>query len=345
MINKIDFHMHLGTSIYEDFNIYEEELNCIAAMNLKKAIIITPTYMHNNDIQASGLWTRLKRWWRLRTKRLVTISKSDNPNTFFHVTVPFVIKTNQIISDLLSKHHILGLCGISIHRSDAVEIAKKCINMPNIIGIKLRNFELEEKINGRIIPDASFKKRFEELIQLAHINHSVVLAHFVGHTDRYLDGDPDQTRMLVSIMNRYPNAKLVIAHSGVGSFVGLNGLEYIGNYYAENVTAPRNIYIDICKAFTMAGIGISWDGNQYIHNAVWSDAQEYIKAWKIFGIDRVLYGSAHGCDNHIVVGRHPDELSIADCPYLTESEKNKIYHENAENLINKCSRPIQSLIP
>ena len=39
-----------------------------------------------NVIQASGFWTRLKRWWRLRNKRLVTISKTDNPNTFFHVT-------------------------------------------------------------------------------------------------------------------------------------------------------------------------------------------------------------------------------------------------------------------
>ena len=306
-IMTIDFHVHFGMQIHENLDEYESELqrilNYCTTLKIQRAIIITPTYQQ---------------------------SRYDNNKS--HIKA-----TNAKISQLISAHpdRLLGLAGVSIHRDDAVEVAKECLELPGIIGIKLRNFTLDPETNGNYFgPPMTMFERFEKLIKLAHRKKTIVLAHFSD------DVKLETTMSLLQLMNKYPDAKLIIAHSGVSSFIGLEGLNYIGQEYEKFPQMPRNIYIDIAKSFGMGSLGIHWDPKQekYIHTAKWSDAKDYIQAWKTFGIDRVLYGSDYGCcdgDHDHKCNHKFDELEISDCPDLTPEEKQGIYQLNATKLFSR----------
>lgn len=301
-----DFHIHLGMDIYGDFNKYNEQLDEIKKLkNLKGGVLITPTYICGKDST---------------------------------VTLNHIKTTNTYIANLIcnTDGKFWGFCGVPIHNDYAIDVAEHAFKLKGIIGIKLRNFTLDPLINGNFFghPD-TISNRFEKLIELANNNHSMVLAHFSGETEIRQNGIPTITHKLLNIMNKYPNAKLIIAHSGIYSFIGLDGLSYIGEQYLKNPHMPKNIYIDVAKCFGMGGVGIVWNPTtkKYVHKATWADAEEYIKAWKKFGINRVLYGSDLGCANDHKCQTHVDELDISDCPYLTDKEKLDIYQLNGEKLI------------
>jgi predicted TIM-barrel fold metal-dependent hydrolase len=314
--HHIDFHVHLGIDIQKDLNSYKIEIDKILKLkNLKKAIVITPTYLHSRHDPGNNDMTSFK-------------------------TVEHILKLNTFISQEIAAHSekISGLCGISIHREDAVETAELCLKLPGMIGIKLRNFSLNPKENGTYFGNPlTILKRFERLIKLSHDTRTVVLSHFSGNQAE-LEG-LFQVNQLLHIMNKYPKAKLIIAHSGIDSFIGLEGLSHIGNFYKENsqLANTRNIYLDISKTFSMAAIGIKWDTieKKYQHTATWDQAKDYVTAWKTFGMDYIVFGSDYGCESDSEgTVEVLDELDIVDCPYLSDREKDQIFITNAERLLS-----------
>ena len=314
--NIVDFHLHLFSEIQLDLDSYRVEIERILKIqNLKKAVLITPTY--------------------LQSRHELSLVGNNVLNTPSHIR-----NSNLRISELISSHagRVYGLCGESIHRDDAIQVASDCLKLPGMIGIKIRNFALDPHLNGDHFgaPD-TIERRFESLLRLANEKGAIILSHFSGGEGLF--GNVVESERLFNIVKKYPYAKLVIAHSGIQSFVGLNGLAYFGDQYARHSIkeVPRNVYIEISKTFSMAGVGVKWDPVQkkYIHTANWNEALDFIHAWRKFGIDHVLYGSDFGCSSHRDDCIHNlDELDISDCPFLSIDEKNGIYQENAEKLLS-----------
>jgi predicted TIM-barrel fold metal-dependent hydrolase len=247
--------------------------------------------------------------------RLV-ITPSFMPTHFEFSTEEELSSVNVRVSNAIKAEsgRFLGLCGIPLRLDFAMNVARHCLSLPRMVGFKVRFYLIDE------IGTSESWKNLEKLVALADEKKTIVLAHFRGgrvdEKGRQWIGDPTQTKLLIDLMATHPNASLVIAHSGIDSFVGLNGLTQIGENYRSHPNLPRNIYLEISQSVMQTfghGGAKSWEGFEPI-----------IQAWRDFGMDRVLLGSDAPFES--------DPL-IWDTELLTEKEKRLIAIENAKSIL------------
>jgi predicted TIM-barrel fold metal-dependent hydrolase len=192
-----------------------------------------------------------------------------------------ILHINKNYSDVLSSHpHASNygiLCGVSFQRADAVEVAKGCLEIPNVRGIKVR---------GVTIHNAGDVGTFARLAEVADAHDAMILSHFGKIADATPPSSDDEsdamsdTKELVKIMDRLPYAKLLIAHSGISSFIGWSEYAWIGEHYKANPQIAKNIFIEASDSFFSAD-----------SFRVRPDADAWLASWRPFGIDRVVFGS------------------------------------------------------
>jgi predicted TIM-barrel fold metal-dependent hydrolase len=244
-------------------------------------------------------------------------------------SAPERVALNKQYADILERHphasHYKILCGVPFQRDDAEEVAAGCLPIPRVRGLKLRNFNIQSAEDSR---------KFEALVKLANGYGALILAHFAPLPSQGEDPNSknlEETQKLVTIMDRFPRAILVIAHSGTGSFVGPAQYAWIGDHYRQNPGTVRNIYIETSDSFDSADRG-----------TVREDAETWIRSWKPFGLDRVVYGS-----DYPSMGPVP-EVPGSPLPYLASTnalpphERASILSETSQRLFD--GSPLESEI-
>lgn len=197
-------------------------------------------------------------------------------------TVGELLDINRRYSEILSSHpHAANyqlLCGVSFQRDDAVDLAARCLELPKVRGIKLRDFTVRR-------PEDLHK--FETLVGLASARDSLVLSHFgndaqdVGTEDGASSpGAMEDVQRIVAVMDRLPRATLIIAHSGVGASFGWKDYAWIGEHYRASPQLVPNIYIETSDSIASAEGG-----------GLRPNARAWIESWRPFGMDRVIFGS------------------------------------------------------
>jgi predicted TIM-barrel fold metal-dependent hydrolase len=192
------------------------------------------------------------------------------------MTTDEVIAINRRYSEILVQHPRGAgyriLCGVSFQRDDAVETASRCLALPKVVGFKLRGFTVRR-------PEDLAK--LEALVAVANDRGAIVLAH-LGSFDEPAPAEDAlaETKKIVTLMDRAPKAKLLIAHAGFGSFLGRAEYAAIGEHYRADPAAVRNIYLETSDSFA-----------DYEDGQPRPDAEAWLTSWRAFGIDRVVFGS------------------------------------------------------
>lgn len=294
-IPHADFHVHWDHPEQTTPGIYApyESLATIDAMGITTGMLITNTY-----------------------KAYLT------PN----MTVDELVAINQRYSEILSSHphgsKYQILCGVSFERDDAAAFAARCLELPKVRGIKLRNFTVRR---------AEDLQKLESLLKLANERRALVLSHF-GAPEGPPGGDDggpagmEDTQEIVSIMDGLPNATLVIAHSGRSSFVGRPQLEWIGQHYRDNPSSVRNIYIETSSSFARTEDGKPRE-----------DAEAWVRSWRSFGLERVVFGSDYAAQ--VVFFRDTPLKWLSSTSELSPSEAENITRLTGERLaVSPASR-------
>lgn len=244
-----------------------------------------------------------------------------------------ILAENSMIVDELSKRNkgeknFQVLCGVNISDPRALKIAESCLSLKGIAGLKIR-FNPVEKL----------PPIFKRIIAIASAKKAIVLTHFAGprgrqgnqFLERIVLGLPDQVQYLLNIMDKFSDARLIIAHSGMDRLIGINGLKQIGTYFKKNPQKNRNIYTEISFGFRQAGIQGLTDSNY----------PKLVEAWREFGFDFVFFGSdtyrrsvERGGLPFLVDFLKFDSIGILQIPLMNESEKRKVLKDNAIHLFN-----------
>lgn len=244
-----------------------------------------------------------------------------SPTFNLNLELPFsdLMLLNEEMSKQLKKSQkLIGLCGVDIHREQAVALAKACLELEGFSGIKLRNFSLDPEDYGG---DRSRLDRFIEILKLVEARHGIVLAHFSGpvgesEIDRGRNGSAEKAKYFYEILSKFKNVKFIVAHSGMYSFIGLNGIRELARL---NNKRHAQIYLEISSSFDMAEAR----NDQGFQNKL-------ISAWKDYGVDRILYGSDYPYPGN--------ELEvILQTPMLSENDKQKIFLMNGLALMREAS--------
>lgn len=255
-----------------------------------------------------------------------------------NLSIAEIHHVNERISQKITENtHLLGLCGVPIHRTDFFEIADLCINLPKMAGFKIRNISLsvrpfEDQLNPK---DPEFNsdeyieaisKKFEKILELANKKHALVLVHFdqglppssPSEVKGRLTGNLDTTKKLLDLAVKFPNAKLIIAHSGIYSFIGVNGLKYIGQFFQKHKNILRNVYLEISATIEMA--------NPQSSDRLKAE-NEIVNAWRVFDTNYILFGSDYPAAKNIDL---PKSLTI--------EERNRILLSNGRSLLSGIAR-------
>lgn len=289
--STFDWHVHFGDDFLDTplapnlADGLKRDLDTVASRpRMARSFVITPTY---NLAPSSEDWKRNQR-------------------------------INQVTSKLLNNYFgkLSAYCGVSIHRSYAVDFAEQCIELPNFIGIKLRNFSIAKEDyqdSGSIEMGLhEIPRRFEQLVALTAKHGAILLSHFAGDRDG-MRTRPELVRRLLAVMQRYPRSTLIIAHGGSGSFIGTEGLKQIGQYFKSRRGQRRNIYMEISYAISMAD-----EGKPY----KWSNYRHHVEAWREFDMNYVLYGSDATIDDLMASQIGEDEVPFSACPITAEERRN-----------------------
>jgi len=240
-----------------------------------------------------------------------------------------IIDENKIVLKSLNQVPLQGkdlrvLCGVYIRDPRAAQIAEACLSLQGIHGLKLRFSE----------PIEQWPENLDRVMAVAHRFKAIVLVHFSGpHYDSQIrrsatQGEPEQVQKLLKLMRESTDATLVIAHSGMDRFIGLDGLKTIGDYFKKHRNIRRNIFAEISFGFNQAEASGLSD----------PDYKKLVDAWKKFDLDFVLFGSDVYRRN-VDVGGNPllyswvkkDTIKITEVPTLTKSEILKVLKNNYLN--------------
>ncbi len=302
-IGKIDVHLHLTQQTNltaRDWTAMKSELEAyIRRPNVAAALVITHTYLFS---------------------QYDTISREGKR------------QVNAFYSKLAAAHpkKIKILCGVDIHDPHALDVADDCIRMTGAIGFKVRNFAIHpDSYDG----DDSRTKRFADILQRADEKQKMVLAHFSQglarpnseQTENRAVGSSVETQYLLKMMQEHPRATLIIAHAGADSFVGLDGLRTLGQYFSSHPKVNRNIYIDLAATLGMLGL----------EKAACRDLEPVAAAWRAFGLDYILYGSDAVLHHPLVPNWDGAHRLFDECKLFTTPERDKIFYQNAQRLIAK----------
>lgn len=282
---------------------------------------------------------------------------------------------NAHIVSMSASAAIYGYCGISLKSPEPWIQAESCLGLSHMKGVKLRlpGEELVDSIyfTKPLAKDDSFKKIFEQVARTVGKHKGLLLIHFSsrgpspikpqdGHTleqkkanyweavDWRLRGASEEVKALIEISQKYPDASFIIAHSGVGQTIGLDGLERIGQFYRQHPNAKKNIFLEISAMTALTTLAYrypepadwhGWNVNDWLEpqgplNAL---MKRFTDAWRSFGMDRIFYGSDLGGYGFSPVTdqyKLTKEI-ILKTPLLSDTEREDILHLNALRLIKE----------
>jgi predicted TIM-barrel fold metal-dependent hydrolase len=245
------------------------------------------------------------------------------------VSADVIIRENLRISNLLQNFdRAYGICGINHLHTNAELIANECIKLPKMIGFKLRG----------VNPSEPHLKSFKALVKIADRHHALILTHFTygeqyhsAYRERSHEGIRAETRKLIEIMEDNSDARLIVAHSGVPSFIGFEGMDEITEF-----NFARNIYIET-SGFMHEDRRTNYQYRNDIH-ATSQIIADYVRAWKRFGIERILFGSDTFFPHDPIVNFiMPQCEQLIKFTQLSEKEKQLILFENSKNLLDFTS--------
>ena len=224
-------------------------------------------------------------------------------------------KTSELTQQ--SPDRLVGLCGLRWKFNGADSVAKKCLELPGMKGVKLRYFPTESMV-------PSIQMITKVLTDTAHVK--IVLMHFPLSIES-VEGRPLNTNDLQNIeeltklAKKFPSTNWIMAHSFYSpELVSAIAKKGLGNIWLEPSTLvsflPRENAARILRL------------------------NQYAEAWRKFGIERILFGSdasidewpdylelknAWPFDNFKAVQTAKDDFDLLP---LSREEKNKILNDN-----------------
>ncbi len=331
-INILDFHVHQITPDEKELlkNKFGFNLNIIKPIESKKykregQFLISSSY--NSDL----------------------FFNNDPCNNDEQHSHSFTSKLNEAVSReaMSSDIETIGICGIDLREDDYLLNAENCLNLKKMKGIKLHFYVKNEYLIDPQGKQSETFRKFEKLLQLVNKKKGYLLIHFntnknVPRTEvgmgvanasyeELMIGNNEEVTALLEITKDNPNAKIIIAHSGLGQTIGLDGIKQIGMYYKTHPNVTPNIYIETSAILaSLAGATPrvrprSWPPNEEYYKELWKARTDVTNSWKAFGVERVLFGSdfpGDTLDNAIDLLNSNEDL--------TDAERNSILYQNGE---------------
>lgn len=260
----------------------------------------------------------------------------DHQKNYYKVLRDILIDFSDKI---LVQSDYYGLCGVTLDQ----EISERRFQFNLLLcgnykfsGYKLRAVSLNKPV---------LLQRFEDVLAKAHRANKIVLVHFFPQnvSQETIDNthvqDPSWSRFL-ALAKKYSDAKIVIAHSGGNSFIGLDGLKKIGLARRQQ-GIYKNVFIEL-SANPWMYVNEQNKHPKRFCKPTNNNIIDLSKAWSNFGTNYILYGSdLTGGD---IALDDPDQvyppestsIGLVECPYmkLSDAEKQKIYWENAQRLLD-----------
>lgn len=229
-----------------------------------------------------------------------------------------------------------GLCGVTLDAAKYLDTVEHCLSLPGMIGLKLHFQGTNKYIAPELAGGSENITAFKKILGVMH--RGVVLIHFNETQKQHAGGDNDESSQKIgdireamaflTVLKNFPDLNFIIAHGGVGTAIGLNGLNLIANTIKQTSGMSRNVYVDTPGLFFP-----SYGANP----ETWQKNKEIMAAWRNLGMDRVLFGSDYPFPLHAFT--YSGSLSIVqENPFLTPSEKDAIFHGNARSLLDSIAR-------
>jgi predicted TIM-barrel fold metal-dependent hydrolase len=222
-----------------------------------------------------------------------------------------VFRADKDVSDFISKYpdRFVGVCGVNLKWTNAYSYVDKCLSLPNMRGLKLRTDT--DRTDAVQISNSEYFTRIGSLLTKIKNRNTFVLWHF--------DAEGSEIDLAFELTKKYRNITFIFAHSmysteAIEHWRRLEGAEKLQNVYLEIST----FYANVAKTLNTGSA----------------------KAWKNFGIERILFGSDLSFNFLNSQGEHGLFVNIIlESEELSNQEKNMILNDNGELLLDKLDIP------
>lgn len=329
-----DIHTHVGMRRSHDLNLLGVEVSeVISRAGYQGGFVLTSTYGTQDNLEILPNGQKYSHEYRMTT--FATIDQA-------------LARHNKIVSEHAEKSFML--CGIYLYDTTSVNSLSPCLDLPTAVGAKIRGGSLKGDDLEQTSDDRVYYESLAKLLSILNARKGILLAHFEDNhwarngdysdcddkNDDCLYGNANDTQRFIDLVKNYPNVTIVLAHSAVASFIGLDGLAQIKN----SVIAPQ-VYVDTSQALGMS-VSVSWYPKKKINH---TRVNKIITAWKDYGIDHILYGSdfspQHSRSKKMTTEEKDILLQkklIEETTILSEEDKSKIFLTNYKNLIQKLKK-------
>jgi predicted TIM-barrel fold metal-dependent hydrolase len=239
-------------------------------------------------------------------------------------------RTSEVISHYPNK--LLGLCGIGFPEtwSHAIQNLNKCLDYKQMIGIKIRSVDLDKNKNKLM---GILKSTNKVKVVLIHFKNSNSLQLDLPATDedaenvneiiskeRVLESDLLQFKAFVDIVKLFPTIQFIVAHS----LYSPNQIMALANEIKNKKL--NNVWMETSTALSLYENGIT-----QMRLAL---QEQYVNAWKVFGIEKILFGSDVLNRTGFTLGSAKEEYNdINSNKFLTEIERKMILQDNGKKMM------------
>lgn len=281
---------------------------------------------------------------------------------------------HQDLSNLIRASGVngFGLCGASLRDPDVVKQIKECLSLPNMIGVKLHmhvsgtalqncrrciaNFETQrQQVLNQVAREVA-KKGGPILIHFTHLAHFDPMVQYGAFgTGRPEEGAEAESLLAVAAQN--PEVDFIIAHSGANSMVNPGSFKFFGDYFRSRPQLKPNIFVETSVVvghvesnlcFLKDLYEVMTDTHHEIHAiedaefcqdsigeyAASEESERIVKAWRDLGMQQIVFGS-DGPSEALTL----ESLQfIKTNPYLSETEKQQIFHHNGKRLFDSYQK-------
>ncbi len=227
-------------------------------------------------------------------------------------------KNSEVYNLTQGETRAIPVCGLTTKYVFYKPALSHCLNLG------FSGFKMHLSYEETFLENDTLNKIYDALTQVPKDKTVFLLNHYY-----YSTKDPirnkKQTMNLLALSQEFPNVQFIIAHAALGN---PQMLEDIANYYLQNPSILRNIYLETSSFISSFHRTDSDFINYYGYSLSY-----YRELFQKFGIERVLYGSDSFINNPI----GSKEIDFILNSNFSFYEQDRILEKNGQDFLQLLS--------